>query len=318
MEDIRYKIINGYKIKKKEAIEIYRSLELNELYKIANEVRQFFMGRKIDLCTIMNVKSGKCSEDCKYCAQSVHYQTGIDEYSLIDEEAIIERAKENARFKIDHFSLVTSGKGLSDANLDKLLHVYSKLNDMFPEMKLCASHGIITYEQAVKLKQAGVSTYHHNLETSKRFYNKICTTHTYQDRVNTIKNLNNAGLTVCSGGIIGMGETVFDRIFMAYELKKLGIKSIPINVLMPVKGTPFENQKVLEPTEILRTIAIFRLILPDATIRFAGGRVAMGKEHKKSFSTGFNGLMVGNYLTTIGNDIEADIKMIEELGFTTN
>ncbi|GKX30398.1 biotin synthase [Vallitalea longa] len=318
MEDIKYKIINGYKLKKKEAIEVYRSLELEELYEIANEVRQFFMGRKMDLCTIMNVKSGKCSEDCRYCAQSAHYETGIEEYSLINEEEIFRRAKENAKYKVDRFSLVTSGKGISDTDLDKLIDIYKKLNDTFPEMNLCASHGIITYEQAAKLKKAGVKTYHHNLETSKRFYQKICTTHTYKDRTNTILNATKAGLTVCSGGIIGMGETVFDRINMAYELKKLGVKSIPINVLMPVHGTPFGDSKILEPTEILRTIAIYRLILPDANIRFAGGRIAMGEQQKEALTSGLNGVMVGNYLTTTGNSIEEDLQMIKELGFTTN
>lgn len=318
MEDIKYKIINGYKLKKKEAIEVYRSLELDELYKIANEVRQFFMGRKMDLCTIMNVKSGKCSEDCRYCAQSAHYETGVDEYSLINEEAIFRRAEENAKYNVDHFSLVTSGKGISDTDLNKLIDIYRKLNDSFPEMNLCASHGIITYEQAVKLQEAGVKSYHHNLETSKRFYQKICTTHTYRDRINTILNAAKAGLTVCSGGIIGMGETIFDRINMAFELRKLGVKSIPINVLMPVQGTPYGDSKVLAPIEILRTIAIYRLILPDANIRFAGGRIAMGEQQKEALTSGLNGVMVGNYLTTSGNGIEEDLKMIKEAGFTTN
>ncbi|GMQ60240.1 biotin synthase BioB [Vallitalea sediminicola] len=317
MEEIKYKIINGYKLKKKEALEIYRTIDAESLCEIANEVRQFFIGNKIDLCTIMNAKSGKCSEDCKYCAQSGHYETGVSEYPLISKEEAIKRAEENVKYGVDHFSLVTSGKGILDDDFNNILNIYKELATRFPELSLCASHGIITYEQAVKLKEAGVKTYHHNLETSKRYYEKICTTHTYGDRVNTIINAKKAGLSVCSGGIIGLGEKVFDRVNMAFELRKLGINSIPINILCPVKGTPFGDREVLEPEEILRTVAIFRLILPKANVRFAGGRIALGEYQEQGFKSGVSAAMVGNYLTTIGNNIEKDIEMINRLGFTT-
>ncbi|MCT4598483.1 MAG: biotin synthase BioB [Vallitalea sp.] len=315
MEYIKNKIIKGYDLKKKEAVELYKGIDTERLYEIANDVRKFFMGNKVSLCTIMNAKSGQCSEDCKYCAQSSHYETNIEEYPLISKEDAITRAKENISYGVNHFSLVTSGKGLIGKDFEKIIDIYKELSINFPELKLCASHGIISYDQAKKLKEAGVTTYHHNLESSKRFYKEICTTHSYNDRVNTILNAQKAGLSVCSGGIIGMGETIFDRINMAYELKKLKIKSIPINILKPVKGTPYEHKNKLKPEEILKTIAIFRLILPKAYIRFAGGRSFLGKYEAKGFEAGVNGALVGNYLTTIGNKIEEDIEMIKEMGF---
>jgi len=317
VEEIKYKVINGYKLKKKEALEIYRTTDTEELCQIADEVRQFFMGNKIELCTIMNAKSGKCSEDCKYCAQSAHYSTGVSEYPLISKDEAIKRAEENVKYGVDQFSLVTSGKGIADQDFDNIIDIYKELKIKFPDLNLCASHGIITYEQAVRLKEAGVGRYHHNLETSKRFYEKICTTHTYKDRVNTIINAKKAGLSVCSGGIIGLGETVFDRINMAFELRKLEITSVPINILCPVKGTPFGDKEVLDPETICRTVAMFRLILPKTNVRFAGGRIALGENQRQGFKSGISATMVGNYLTTIGNNIEEDIEMINELGYTT-
>lgn len=273
------------------------------------------MGKKVSLCSIMNAKSGQCSEDCKYCAQSSHYKTNIDEYSLISKDEVIRRAKENISYGVKQFSLVTSGKGLTENDFDNIIEIYKDLSITFPELKLCASHGIISYEQAIELKEAGVTTYHHNLETSKRLYKEICTTHSYNDRINTILNAQKAGLSVCSGGIIGMGETIFDRINMAFELKKLNIMSIPINILNPVKGTPYENKKKLNEEEILKTIAIFRLILPKSYIRYAGGRSMLGKYQTRGFEAGVNGVLVGNYLTTVGNKIDEDIMMIKEMGF---
>jgi biotin synthase len=315
MNDIKHKINKGYELKKKEAIEIYRTIDSETLYEIANEVRLYLKGENMDLCSIMNAKSGRCSEDCKYCSQSAHYDTGVSEYPLINKNQALKRAEENSKYGIKHFSLVTSGKGISAEDFENILEIYRELKIKFPNLSLCASHGIIDFEQAIKLKEVGVDTYHHNLETSKRLYKEICTTHTYQDRINTIKNAQKAGLEVCSGGIIGMGETVFDRINMAYELKKLDIKSIPINILCPVKGTPYGDKKILEAEVILKTIAIYRLILPKTNIRFAGGRIALKDYKEKSFKTGISALMVGNYLTTIGNNIEDDLDIIKNLGY---
>ncbi len=263
----------------------------------------------------MNAKSGKCSEDCKYCAQSAHYKTGITEYPLISTEEAIKRAKENSSFGVDHFSLVTSGKGLAGKDFDDIIAIYKELGVQLPSLRLCASLGIMNEEQATRLKAVGVRTYHHNLETSRRYYKEICSTHTYDDRITTIKIAQKAGLSVCSGGIIGMGETCEDRVDMAYDLKKLGIRSIPINVLNPVEGTPYADKEILAPDTILRTMAIFRLILPNSFIRYAGGRMALGEHQEKGFRAGVNAALVGNYLTSVGNKIPDDIDMINKLGF---
>lgn len=315
MQDIANKIIQGYTLTKEEALEIYTTWDSKALFQAANTVREHFMGNKVDLCTIMNAKSGKCSEDCKYCAQSAHYKTGVAEYPLISKEDAMARARENSSFGVDHFSLVTSGKGLTGDDFERIVDIYRTLGTELPQLRLCASLGIVSDEQTAQLKEVGVRTYHHNLETSRRYYSKICSTHTYDDRIVTIRKAQEAGLSVCSGGIIGMGETLRDRIDMAFELKELGIRSIPINVLKPVPGTPYADMSILEPDEILRTMAIYRLILPKSFIRYAGGRMALGDQQEEGFRAGVNAALVGNYLTTVGNKISDDIEMVSRLGF---
>jgi len=307
------KIMSGGEISFDEAIHLIKVNEVDELLNAANRIRQKFMGNKVDLCTIMNAKSGRCSENCKFCAQSAHYPTGIDEYSLINAEEALKLAKENESQGVHRFSLVTSGKTLSEKEFERVLEIYRILKRK-TKLKLCASHGIITYHQALKLKEAGVTMYHHNIETSRDYFPKICTTHSYQDRINTVKNVKAAGLDVCCGGIIGMGESVEDRIKMAYEIKELGVKSVPINVLNPIKGTPLEDVKKLSPIEILKTMAVFRFIIPDGFIRYAGGRNALGELQNLGFRSGVNAALVGNYLTTVGNKIPEDIRMIKAEG----
>lgn len=317
IKDMMSKVISGEEITKAEALELYAidDVDYDLLFKSANEIRKHYMGNRIDLCTIMNAKSGKCSEDCKYCAQSAHYHTGIEEYSLISKEKAIERAIENASYGVDHFSLVTSGRGLSGRDFEEIIKIFSYLKKEVPTLRLCASLGIISLEQAKCLKEVGVRTYHHNLETSEKYYGKICSTHSYSDRIMTIKNAQDAGLSVCSGGIIGMGESNEDRIELACKVKELGIRSVPINVLNPIKGTPLEGQPMLEPLEILKSMAIFRFILPKAFIRYAGGRNALKDLQDKGFEAGINAALVGNYLTTVGNKINEDIDIIRSKGF---
>lgn len=308
------KILNGGSIEFEEAkmlIDIKEedknSLEL--LFNGANRIRTKFMGNRVDLCTIMNTKSGKCSEDCKFCAQSIHYNTGIEDYELLNYGAILKRAKEMEEAGAHRFSLVTSGKGLKGKDFDNIIKIYSRLSKD-TSLKLCASHGVISYEQAIQLKQAGVSMYHHNVETSRDFYDKICTTHTYDERIETIKNLIKADMEICCGGIIGMDETEEDRLKMAFEIRALGVKSIPLNVLSPVKGTPMGEKEVLKPLEILKTMAVYRYIIPDCYIRYAGGRIALKDKQSIGFKAGVNAALVGNYLTTVGNSIEEDKEMI--------
>ncbi|SKC85673.1 biotin synthase BioB [Maledivibacter halophilus] len=317
--EVAERILSGGNIKMEEALELINIDEnntevLKALFEGANSIRKKFAGNKADLCTILNTKSGKCSEDCKFCAQSIHYKTGVDEYELLDYNKILERAKEMEQEGAHRFSLVTSGKRISGKDFNKIVDIYKRLN-RDTNLKLCASHGIISYEQAVKLKEVGVSMYHHNIEACKDYYSKICTTHTYEDRIKTIENLLNAELEICCGGIIGMGEGNTERIKMAFEIKSLGVKSIPLNVLNPVEGTPLENRIPLSPNEILKTMALFRYIIPDCYLRYAGGRMALKEKQNIGFKAGVNAALVGNYLTTIGNKIVDDKRMIICEGF---
>lgn len=316
LNDIRGKILKGGSITFEEAVALSRlkGHELFELLSCANNIREHFMGNKVDLCSILNVKSGKCSENCKYCAQSAHYFTGIDEYELMDEEAIIRKALEVQDTGAKRFSLVSSGRSLSDKDFDIVIKIYKSLRKVL-KIDLCASHGIINYEQAVRLKDAGVSMYHHNLETSRSYFDNICTTHTYDERVGTIKAVQKAGMRVCCGGILSMGESMEQRIELAFAIRELGVDSVPINILNPIKGTPLENQSIDEPMELLKTIALFRLILPNVYLRFAGGRAQGLRDLQPlGYMAGINSSLVGNYLTTIGKNVEEDLQIIKDMG----
>lgn len=312
--ELEQKVIDRKKIDFEEALELLNTEDTEQLFKSANKIRKHFVKNKAELCTIMNAKSGECSEDCKYCAQSVHYTTGIQEYPVVCREEALKLAVENEENGAHRFSLVTSGKGLYGEDFQRVVDIFKYLNEN-TGIKLCASHGILSYEQMQILKKAGVIRYHHNVETSRKHYSKICTTHTYEDRINTIKNAQRAGLEVCCGGIIGLGEDFEDRVNMALELRDLDIRSIPINVLTPIMGTPLENAKQLEPLDILKTIAMFRFVNPEADIRYAGGRNNLGDMQCKGLEAGINAALTGNYLTTTGSNTEKDIKMFKNLGF---
>lgn len=307
------KINRGELINYEEALELSKTDDIEGLIEAADRIRDKFNGKVVDICSIMNAKAGKCTEDCKYCAQSAHYKTNIKEYGLVNEKEALELAKENEKCGVNRFSLVTSGRALTGEEFEKAVKIYSTLKSEV-KMDLCASLGIITEEQLEKLKNAGITMYHHNLETSRDYYKEICTTHSYDERIETIKAAQKAGLKVCSGGIIGMGETMEDRIKMAIELQKLSVYSIPVNVLNPVKGTPLENAERLTDEEILRTIAVFRFINPKSQIRLAGGRSLIAKNGQDCLRAGANATISGNYLTTVGNKIVDDIKMIKDAG----
>ncbi|BDR76887.1 biotin synthase BioB [Clostridium tetani] len=314
--EIEEKIYSDKDITFNEAITLFQSSydkNLKNLLDAANRIRNKFNGNIVDLCSIMNAKSGRCSEDCKFCAQSEHYNTNTKKYNMINMSDALNLAKENKEHGINRFSLVTSGKALTSNDFEKALEIYKEINKRV-NINLCASLGTLSYNQLLQLKNVGVTMYHHNLETSREYYNKICTTHSYDERIETINNAKKAGLMVCSGGIIGMGETITDRIKLAFELKSLQIQSIPINILNPVKGTPLEYTKRLEQNDILKTIAIFRFINPKASIRLAGGRNLIDNFGKGCFRAGANATISGNYLTTSGNKINDDIEMIKSLG----
>ena len=314
LKELSNKILNeNYHITKQEAISLIDT-DLKELSLYAEKIKQKFCGNKFDMCSIVSGKSGKCSENCKFCAQSSHYKTSIKEYPLLDSQNIFKEAKHNADKKVKRFSIVTSGKKLSDTEIDSVCQTYKDIKNKC-DILLCASMGLLSYEQLVKLKQAGVTRYHCNLETSRRFFPSICSTHTYDDKINTINLAKKAGLEICSGGIFGLGETFEDRIDMFFDIYNLGIKSVPINVLNPIKGTPFENNKILSQEEINRTVAIARFILPDAFIRLAGGRLLFKDKGVSMFSSGANATITGDMLTTSGTSIDEDFNTIKKLGF---
>lgn len=321
IKKLKNKILAGGKIEFQEAKELIEiklddAESLNELFFSADEIREKFCGNSFDLCTIINAKSGKCSEDCKYCAQSSYFKTNASVYPLVNSEIALEEAKKVEREGANRFSLVTSGKGiLSDSKeMEKLENIYKILKER-TTLSLCASHGICDKEVLVKLKEAGVTTYHHNLEACKDFYPNICSTHTYEDRIKTVLNAKEVGLRVCSGGILGLGETPIDRIKLAFELRELDVDSVPINILTPIAGTPLENAKEIEPLELIKTMSVFRFILPNKALRYAGGRIKLGKYQSLGIRAGINSALTGNFLTTTGNTIESDKKMIEGVGY---
>lgn len=285
------------------------------LLAMADKIRQKFAGNDVDCCAILNGRSGKCSENCKFCAQSAHYNTGVKEYPLLSEEEIFAAAQKAKAAGAVRFSVVTSGRGQSKA--DDFVNICHVLKCIKKELgiEVCASLGILTLEQAKALKEAGVTRYHSNLETAGSYFPDICTTHTYEDKFVTIKNAQAAGLRVCSGGIMGLGETPEQRVEMAFTLKELGIDSVPLNLLTPIAGTPFAGNKALAPLEILRAFAVFRFILPHAQIRTAGGReVNLRDLQALALNGGASGIMIGGYLTTAGRGTDKDLQMLRDLG----
>ena len=310
---IAEKIIDGENLTPADDLTFLLETPLEELQRGAGLIQKNFCGNHIDLCTIINGKSGRCGEDCKYCAQSAKNHTGVDEYNFLSTKEILAVAKMNEKAGVNRFSIVTSGRALTGADFDKAVDAYKVLRENL-KIDLCASHGILNAEQFKKLRATGVTSYHHNIETSRRFFPQICTSHTYDDRINTIKIAQAAGFNVCSGGIIGMGENWQDRIDMAFELFNLKIKSIPINALMAVKGTPLENRPPLAAEEILRTVAIFRYINPTANIRLAAGRKLLPDFGASAFLHGASASITGNMLTTSGTTIKSDIELLKKLG----
>lgn len=312
---IAEEIIKGRRLNRDEDLGWLLEAELSELQAGAFLLQRHFRGNHIDLCTIVNGRSGRCSENCKYCAQSAYHHTGVEEYPLMSKEELFRHAKANQEGGANRFSIVTSGRALSGKEFETVLEAYTEMNDTL-SIHLCASHGILTEEQLQKLYEAGVRQYHHNIETSKRYFPEICTSHTYDDRIKTIKLAQKAGLNVCSGGIIGMGETWADRIDMAISLSELNIKSIPINSLMAIPGTKLEGMPPLSGDDILRTIALFRFINPEADIRMAAGRKLMPENGATAFKAGASASITGNMLTTSGTTMKDDLEILKKLGLT--
>lgn len=297
-----------------QAIELATREKPQELFRAADQLRRAFHNDDLDLCSIVNAKSGKCSEDCKFCAQSSWYDVAIETYDAVEEMTALQMAQENEAHGVKRFSLVTAGRSVSERQLEHFGELYKELARN-TELSFCASMGLLTREKAEKLKSFGVTRYHCNLETCRSYFPKVCTTHTWDEKVESIRIAQQAGLEVCSGGIIGMGETLEQRLELAFELRELGIYSIPLNILTPIPNTPFADIEPITLSEVLTCVAMFRFINPRAVIRLAGGRGMLGDEQARCFSAGANGAIVGNYLTTAGNNLQQDIDMFKSLGF---
>jgi biotin synthase len=313
------RVLSGGHITREEGqwlFDLENTADIFDLMSWSNRIREHFKGNKIHLCSIVNAKAGACSENCRFCSQSSFYQTGSPKYGFVDPEPVQEAAEEASRNGVTALGLVAAWKGLQEGPM--LDEVCDRIHELSKggKTRADASLGIIKSQKvADRLKSAGLSCYGHNLESSRRFFSQVCTTHTYEDRIETIGYLKNAGIGICSGGIIGMGETREDRCDLAFSLKELGANVVPINILNPIPGTPFEKNQPLPVMEILKTIACFRFILPRQEIMIAGGRqVNLRDSQSMIFMAGASALMVGNYLTTLNQPVEKDLQMLKDLG----
>ncbi|HJB27581.1 MAG TPA: biotin synthase BioB [Candidatus Blautia faecavium] len=300
-------------VTREEALKLYVQ-PLHELCRTADEIRRHFCSNHFDLCTIINGKSGRCSENCRFCAQSSHNHTGAEEYPLLSPEDILAQAKKAQDQGIPRYSIVTSGKSLSDREIKEICSTVKRIRKE-TSLSVCVSFGLLNEDQYRKLREAGVSRIHNNLETSRRNFPNVCTTHTFDDKLRSIRAASAAGLPVCSGGIMGLGETKEDRIDLALTLQGLGIKSIPVNMLNPIPGTPFENNPRLSQEDMCRIISVFRFLLPDAFIRLAGGRGLLPDKGKSCFLSGANAAITGDMLTTAGITAQTDHGLLKELGY---
>lgn len=311
---LKEKALCGALITREEAIAL-ASAPLQELTEAADEIRRVMCGSGFDICTIINGKCGRCSEDCKYCAQSAHYHTACTEtYPLLPTEELLEGAKYNEARGVLRYSIVTSGKRLSDREVDQICGSIRAIRQE-TSIQICVSFGLLNEQQFRKIKEAGAVRVHCNLESSPRYFPQVCTTHTYEEKIETLKAARRAGLSICSGGILGLGETMEDRIDMVLTARELGVKSIPVNLLNPIPGTPYEHNKPLSGEEARRCVAIFRFLIPDASIRLAGGRGLLGDKGEACFRSGANAAISGDMLTTAGITVETDMALLHQLGF---
>ncbi len=317
------RVLAGGSIDRDEALWLFQleaSADIFDLLAWANRIREHFKGNKVHLCSIVNAKAGGCSENCSFCAQSSFHQTGSPRYGFVDPEPVMQAADEANQHGVTAVGLVAAWKGLNEGPM--LDEVCDRIADLAKSGKTRpdASLGIIKSQKvADRLKEAGLECYGHNLESSRSFFPKHCTTHTYEDRVETIGYLKKAGIKICSGGIIGMGETREDRCDLALSLRDIGANVVPINILNPIPGTPFASNPKLPPLEILKTIACFRLLLPRREIMIAGGRTVNLRDLQSMiFTAGASALMVGNYLTTLNQSVEQDLQMLKDLGLDPN
>lgn len=300
------------KIDKNELLRLY-NLDLDELLSISSE----YLTDNVEFCSLINARNGKCSQNCKYCAQSSHYRTEIETYPLVSAEEVRSAALDAKNYNVSRFAVVTSGKTPDESDADKIAELIKEVNKI-EGLESCASIGILDENLAKKFAEAGLKRFHHNINTSKSYYPEVCTTHTFEERLNTCRLVKKYGMELCCGVILGMGESIEQRVEMAMELAEIEPNSIPINILMPIPETPFENYfDKIDEEHILRTLAIFKIANPKSVLRFCGGRMRLCEENQeKALKTCVEGIMVGNYLTTVGKAPEEDIKTVQKLGKT--
>ena len=301
------------KYTKEELLNLY-NLPLNELLVESSK----YMSDKVEFCSLINARNGKCSQNCKYCAQSSHYRTNIESYPLVEIDEVVKVAHEAKANHVSRFAIVTSGKTPDEGRDFKIeLEMIKEINKI-EGLSSCASIGILDEEQAKQLAEAGLKRFHHNFNTCRSYYPEVCTTHTWEDRLNTCKLVKKYGIELCCGVILGMGESVEQRVEMAMELAEIEPDSIPINILMPIPETPFENyHDKIDEENVLRTMAIFKIANPQAVVRFCGGRMRLSQENQElALKTCVEGILVGNYLTTVGKEPTDDIAMVSKIGKT--
>ena len=313
ISDLKKRVLAGELLEKESVLPLCDA-PLEELCSAADEIRLHFCGNVFDICSIINGKSGRCSEDCKYCAQSAFYKTQIDEYALLNTDELLRQAKYNAERGVLRYSIVTSGRKLSEAEINQICESIRAIREKI-DIEVCVSFGLLNEKQFRKIKAAGASRIHCNLESSARFFSEVCTTHTYEEKIETLQAARRAGLSVCSGGIMGLGETMEDRIDVALTLRGLGVKSVPVNFLNPIKGTPYDKNILPDDEEKRRIVAIYRFLLPDASIRLAGGRDLIQDKGEGCFLSGANAAISGDMLTTSGITIKSDMSLLDKLGY---
>ena len=317
VDTVEEKILAGGCILREEAEKLLDPPDeyVVRLLAAADHIRIHFKGWKFDSCSLINARSGRCGENCAFCAQSGHYDTGCETYDLCSTDQILDAARSASEAGASRFCTVTSGGALSPREFDALLESLQRVKNEV-QISLDASLGFLDEEKVERLKQAGVTRYNHNLETARDYFPSICTTHTFDQRTDTVRTAMTHGLSACCGGIVGMGETPSQRIDLAFTLAELGVDCVPINILNPRPGTPLQGLLPPEPVEILKTVALFRLILPKATIKIAGGREKnLGDFQGTALRSGANGMIIGGYLTTGGRVIEDDLRMVRQAGF---
>jgi len=314
LRELTDKVIGGYLPTRDDALALAAYPDLDGLCDCAGEIVRALCGERVDSCSIVNARSGLCGEDCKWCSQASVHHSNCQVYNHIDPEEVMHAAAINEREGIQRFSLVTSGRRVSEKDLPVFLDMYRRLSRE-TGLYLCASMGLLSAAQMKELAAAGVRRYHCNLETCEEFFPTLCTTHTPEQKKQTIRAARAAGLQICSGGIIGMGETMAQRIDLALELRELDVDSVPVNILNPIKGTALEDTPLIPEDEVIRTMAIFRFLLPDKTIRFAGGRARMSAaSNERMLTGGVNGILMGDMLTSVGNSVAEDKETVCKLG----